>query len=90
MISDKRLSETKDLNKLPIVEVSWRDARSAGDWSSLASQRKISTVECLSVGRLTKASTREIQIAQSVTEIGTVADTITIPRAWIKKVRRLR
>lgn len=90
MISDKALRRTKNVNRLPLVEVKWRDARTDGGWKALSAHRATHTIECLTVGRLTKADRREVQVAQSISEVGDLSDTMTIPRGEVIAVRRLR
>lgn len=90
MISDKALGRTTNLRRLPKVEIKWRDASSDGGWRGLAETRACKTSEMLTVGRLTKNSSREVQVAQSVSEHGRLSDTMTIPKGWILGMRYLR
>ena len=87
---DSVLAKVNDIRKLPRVEVRWNDAASHGGWANLSDYRNdkgISEVE--SIGYLTKNTKQEIQLVQSRSKNGTIADSITIPKAWIISAKYL-
>ena len=87
---DSILEKTIDIRRLPRVEIRWVDAASHGGWADLSHYRdnkNISEIE--SLGYLTKNTKREIQLVQSRSKNGTVADSITIPKTWIISAKYL-
>lgn len=91
LTSDKKLSNCKDIRKLPLVEIVWHDSAAGGGWNSLSSYRnEKKTLQIRTVGWLTKNTNSEVQVVQSISQDGKVADSMTIPRVCIRKTRRLR
>lgn len=91
LTADLKLRKCKDLRHLPLVEITWRDAAVGGGWGSLAYYRANNgTSQVSTVGYLTKNSKFEIQVVQSISIDGNVADSMSIPKAWICRTRRLR
>jgi hypothetical protein len=87
--SDTQISRVRNLFDLKLVEVDWLDAMSDSRWQGFDDAREAQLVECKTVGRLTKNTKKEIQVAASINMVGAVGDITTIPQAWVKKVRFL-
>lgn len=90
LTKDSQLTETTDIRKLPRVEVHWVDANSHGGWATLKQyhdEKGVSEIE--SIGYLTKNNKQEVQLVQSRSKNGNVADSITIPKAWIISAKYL-
>ena len=88
--SDKQLAKCNDIRKLPLVRVLWVDACSGGSWEPLAECRKKGVLNSQSVGYLTRNDKTCVQMVQSISENGTLSDSITIPRRCIVKVSILQ
>jgi len=86
---DSALAKVNDIRKLPRVEVCWIDAEASGAWKTLSDYRRQNLSEVESIGYLTKNTKREIQLIQSRSKNGTIADSITIPKAWIISAKYL-
>jgi len=86
---DSALAKVNDIRKLPRVEVCWIDAEASGGWKTLSDYRRQNLSEVESIGYLTKNTKREIQLIQSRSKNGTIADSITIPKAWIISAKYL-
>lgn len=74
------------------VQVTWHDAKShGGGWQTIADTIKNARgpFEVSSVGYLLKRNKKELILAQTLTKNGLAADTITIPRGFVHKVRHL-
>ena len=90
LTKDSILAKVNDIRKLPRVEVRWVDANSHGGWATLKQyhdDKSVSEIE--SLGYLTKNTKQEIQLVQSRSKNGNVADSITIPKAWIISAKYL-
>ena len=89
--SDSRLAKIDDLKKLPLVEIEWADAASDHAWATLKEARDdAGPVPCLTVGRLVSNGPKFIAVAQTIAKHGKVSSVWSIPRGWVKRVRRLR
>lgn len=76
---------------LPIVEVEWVDSCSHGKWTSREYYEKETVSVCRSVGYLLVKDRIQIQVLQSQDETSEqVADSISIPRTAVLRVRRLK
>lgn len=82
----------------PKVEITWADATSRSSWGSLKNHLGQQPMEIESVGYLTKNDRKVVQIVQSKRDkyaddeddTPVVADSLTIPKGWVRKIRRLR
>ena len=81
---------------LPVVEVTWVDAASGGGWASPDQYVRDhgTLIEIRSVGLLLSRDRRRLVLVQSCDnqpgERRRVADSLTIPAAGVRRVRRLR
>lgn len=85
----------KVVTKFPLsrrVEVDWRDSASRGGWDTVEHHRAYSKVGPMrSIGYLLKKDKDVIQLAQSMSSLTEhVADTVTIPRENITRIRTVR
>ena len=90
LTKDSALAKVEDIRKLPRVEIHWVDANSHGGWATLKQyhdDKCLSEIE--SIGYLTKNTKQEVQLVQSRSINGNVADSITIPKAWIISAKYL-
>lgn len=87
---DKDLARVRDGRRLPRVEVTWIDSSSSHGWDTLAGLRQERLVECRTVGYLVRNSRDRLNVVQSFSEWGKGSETWVIPRANIRRVRRLR
>ena len=76
------------LNKL--VEVEWRDACGIGGWREVSVCAKLTPEPCKTAGYLLKRTKKEIIIALSQSEQHDINQCISIPTAWVTRVRRLK
>jgi len=74
------------------VEVTWADAKSVTFWAPLDEHQANEPATVKSIGYLSVNDTKVVQIVQSVQQApdGLVADSLSIPRGWVTKIRRLR
>jgi len=77
------------------VEITWCDATSRTEWHTLDEHRASPPMVVKSSGYLTRNDSRVVQIVQSwrapePNEPQLVADSLTIPKGWVRRVRRLR
>ena len=74
------------------VEVTWADATSVTAWATLDEHQAVEPRVVKSAGYLSRADKSSVQIVQSVQQDpdGLVGDSLTIPRGWVKRIRRLR
>jgi hypothetical protein len=90
-----KLAKAKKSIKPSLVEVTWHDATSWSGWHSLKDHQASDPLEITSLGYLSKNDNRVVQIVQSRRPEDTpgdeiVAHSLTIPRGWVRRVRRLR
>jgi len=76
---------------MKIVRIEWLDiCHGQTNWSFI-DQLDLGPLECVSVGFLIKETDEYISIAENYNESeGLVADTMTFPKAIVKKVEELR
>ncbi len=73
-----------------LVEVDWEDSTSTGGWMDPdVHQRYGKERSCRSAGYVLARTKTEVVIAQSMSCGGKVNDTISIPAACVRRVRRL-
>jgi len=74
------------------VEVEWRDSASRGGWQSVEEERGRCAVGPIrSLGYLLTSNKKVVQITQSMSGMtGDVADTITIPRENVIRIKHVR
>lgn len=75
--------------KGPVV-VDWIDSCSSGRWNDISVYQQIDPLVCKSTGWVVRSDKKVMTLVQSIGKNGTMADSITIPRVCIKRVRRLR
>lgn len=73
-----------------IVEVEWEDACSEDRWGTKEDYMKRTTLLCRSSGYLLKVTKREVTVVQNLASSGSMADSMTIPRTWVTKIRKLK
>ena len=81
LTKDSILAKVNDIRKLPRVEIRWTNL------NDYRNDKAILEIE--SIGYLIKNTKREIQLVQSRSKNGTLADSITIPKAWIISAKYL-
>lgn len=77
---------------LALVEVTWLDSSSCSGWHAM-NEIPTKPLECRSAGYLVHKSRSSLVVALSASEARSrhgFGDTITIPRACVKKIRRLK
>jgi len=77
------------------VEVTWHDATSRTEWLALGDHQAQTPMQVKSTGYVIRLTAKTVQIVQSwrapvPDEPQVVADSLTIPRGWVRSVRRLR
>lgn len=72
-----------------LVEVEWEDSNSHGNWGSKDEYAKLTTAQCRSVGYLLRSDRKEIHLVQSVDTKGKMADSISIPRGCVRRIKRI-
>ena len=83
----------KDIRRTPAYMVEWRDATcDSGWWNSLPDNRdpKGLTTRVTTMGYLMRKTPREITLAMSVSINGHAGELLTIPRAWIEGMHRIK
>jgi len=88
-ITDRALARVKDLRRLPIVEVVWRDATSFHGWDTLDGARKDVPDEARTTGRLIRYDKGYVSLVQTVNTNGKLCENWVIPRPWVIRVRRI-
>ena len=68
------------------VEVEWEDSSSHPGWKT---RGEYSTSICHTVGYLIHKGRKELHVAQSWSDCGSVGDVIAIPRSCVRKMDRL-
>lgn len=74
--------------RIPIVVVDWHDAFTHDEWTSSNTEADQDYL-CRSVGFLVKQSTKRIIIAQTLAAEGRQTNTLTIPRPWVRRMRKV-
>lgn len=80
--------DRKNPEKTKALLVVWRDACADYGWRFECTDREM-TVQVVTLGWLVRETKTELSLALSVSASGKAADMITIPKAWIKKRRRV-
>lgn len=85
----------KSLKGLPLVEVTWFDAASSTpttwvEYDATRKQRNDGLMECQTTGYLVKLSPRAVIVCMTRAENGKVGADWSIPRVWIKNIRKLK
>ncbi len=76
--------------KLRIVEVEWVDSCVKGGWRMREEYLEGKGLsQCRTVGYLLRSDRQEVMVVQSQSNTGGVADSMTIPRRCVKKIRYL-
>lgn len=74
--------------KLALIE--WDDAYSYGGWHEPSPERD-RVARCVTIGLVLLDNDKQVTVAQNVSlTSGNVGDTLTIPRACIKRIRHLK
>lgn len=74
----------------PLVEVTWVDSTGTPGWQR---EIQVKPLVCHTAGYLMRSSRNSVVVALSVSEersANTCADTMTIPRGSVKRIRRLK
>lgn len=73
-----------------ILEVEWDDSATLSRWGYEKEHTESSVAKCRSVGYLIERNEKHIVLALNASdETGRVGDTISIPAACVRKVRRI-
>lgn len=73
------------------VEVEWVDSSLCHGWQSVKNKREDQGIEvCKSVGYLLSSDKTQVCIVMSVGGVNSVCDGLSIPRAAVKAVKKLR
>jgi hypothetical protein len=75
--------------KLKLVEVTWVDSYTQHGWKPTTDFLEDQGFDCKSVGYLIQKSAEWVQLIQTQGPNDKLADSITIPRACVKKIRSL-
>lgn len=87
---DRDFKRVKDVRKFPVVQVTWVDSQSWHGWDkSPAAARGNGMAECISVGRLIRADRKQVNLVQSISEGGHLAEVLVIPRPNVRRIRVL-
>lgn len=70
-----------------LYEIHWDDAKTRFGWHPPGYERPM---RVQTVGYATDQSQKQITLAQTRDELGSIAEATTIPRVCISKIRRLR
>lgn len=73
-----------------IVEVEWEDACGRSGWEDLSAYEAMSPMPCKTCGYLVRKTTDKITVALTQAEEDSANGSISIPLAWVKKVRYLK
>ncbi len=74
-----------------MVEVHWLDACTTSSWRSRAESLKLaSPAHCRTVGYVLKATKKSITLIQSQGDNEDMNGSMTIPRSWVSKIRKLK
>ncbi|MGE3341545.1 MAG: hypothetical protein AB7J46_06650 [Candidatus Altimarinota bacterium] len=73
----------------PLVEIQWEDASCCLGWHSRREALEHGPMPAKSVGYLVQKNTEFISVAQTQSADGGRGNTLAIPAAWVKKIRRL-
>jgi hypothetical protein len=76
--------------KLPLVSVTWMDACTHVGWKSWDYLEGAGLTEIITIGYLLPYTKDIVKVAPSIGEGGEMGDTWMIPRAWVKKVKRVK
>lgn len=79
----------KKIKEGDLVVIAWADACTHGGWRDKADYKKYSFMPCASVGWVVTNTSTHVTVVQTVAE-DQMTDSITIPKGWIKDMRRLR
>ena len=86
---EHRVSEVR-VKHLRMVEVEWVDSCVNGGWRTRQEYLEAPGVsQCRTVGYLLRSSRQEVIVVQSLNNYGGAADSMTIPRSSVKKIRCL-
>ena len=73
---------------MKMVLIEWLDSSSYSSWHKLGNDDSIT--RCVSVGVLCKEDTDSVTVFLSKNDYGSIADTMSIPKVSIKRMRYLR
>ena len=74
--------------KYPAVRVDWVDSAFTQGWQR--SWAKVRTSECSTIGYLIEKTKEQVVVAMGINEDGGYGEALAIPRANVRKVRKLR
>lgn len=77
------------LPKHKLVVVQWIDAVTHGGWKEPEEYAKLTSMHVASVGWVVRDTPTEITIIQTIADT-MMTDSITIPKSWVQKIRRIR
>lgn len=78
----------KDIRRSSIVQVDWKDAASVSGWRKNDTEPGLAN--CTSIGFLLNREPRHITLAGSLSNDDHHGDAISIPRAWIQRIKVIR
>lgn len=74
--------------KYPLVVVEWRDALNTQDWQKIEDIQKTGH-KVVSVGFLIEKNKHALVLAHGLDDDGNAESTLTIPKDWCRKIKRL-
>ncbi len=74
---------------MKLVLVEWVDSASCSGWHRLNSEIDCIS-ECIAVGLLCHEDEKQVVITYSRSDTGNIAETLTIPKCSIKRMRQLK
>lgn len=76
-----------NMKRCPMVEVEWIDSVASGGWRKIEDYETREPTNCVSVGYLVSKTRERIVLLQNLNpENGDASDSMTIPRACVKKI----
>lgn len=76
-----------DPQKLKAYAITWIDAATKSGWHDIS---ELGIAECYAIGYLVKDTKEYLSLAVTISDDGGVLGTISIPKAWIKKRKRVK
>ena len=79
------------MNRYKRVEVIWEDSSfTQFGWTTPKESRRSKIMICRTIGYLTRKSKKKLVVVNSICTNGMVSDSTVIPRACVKKIKRMK
>lgn len=76
------------MKRLTPVQVEWEDSAFTGGWRR--SYQRVTTSQCKTIGYLIEKTKRQVVVSMDVNEDGGYAETMAIPRAVVKSIKKVK